>query len=77
LPPSGDPAPLHPPRRGRAASDFRCPRELDILLLYARSRGTPGRVHGPVPPSGKATGVVHLLSISARVIRPLNVRLKW
>src|ERR1039458_474244 len=31
--PSGDSAPLHPPRRGRASSEIRCPRELDILLL--------------------------------------------
>ena len=33
-------------RRGRATSDFRCPRELDVLLAYVGSRGTPGRVHG-------------------------------
>jgi hypothetical protein len=46
LPPSGNSAPLHPPRRGRATSDFRCPRELDVLLAYVGSRGTPGRVHG-------------------------------
>jgi hypothetical protein len=61
LPPSGNPAPLHPPRRGRAASDVWCPRELDVLLVYVGSRGTPGRVHDPVLPSGKATAVVHLL----------------
>jgi hypothetical protein len=66
---SGPAAPT--PRRGRAASDFRCPRELAVLLLYARSRGTPGRVHDTVLPSGKATVVVHQLP-SARVARRSN-----
>ena len=48
---SDNPAPLHPPRQGRATSDFRCPRELDVLLLYAGSRETLGQVHDPVLPS--------------------------
>jgi hypothetical protein len=61
------------PAAGRAASDFRCPREMDVLLVYAGSRETPGRVHDPTSPR-TATGIVHLLSISARVIRPLNTR---
>jgi hypothetical protein len=68
----GQHGPAAPPRRGRAASDFRCPRELDVLLLCVGSRGTPGRVHDPVLPSGKTTVVVHPLSISARVARLLN-----
>jgi hypothetical protein len=59
-------------RRGRAASEIRCPRELDVLLVYAGSRETPGRVHDPVLPAGKTTVVVHPLSISARVARLLN-----
>jgi hypothetical protein len=45
--PLGRSGPAAPnPRRGRAASDFRCPRELDVLLVCAGSRETPGRVHG-------------------------------
>ena len=57
-------------RRGRATSDFRCPRELDVLLVYAGSRETPGRVHDLVLPSRKTTVVVHLLSLSARSFGP-------
>src|ERR1039458_1339493 len=34
-------------RRGRAALDFWCLRELDILPLYARSCGMLGRGGGP------------------------------
>ena len=51
---SDNPAPLHPPRQGRATSDFRCPRELDVLLIYVGSRETPGRVHGPPSISSQA-----------------------
>ena len=47
------------PRRGRAASEIRCQRKLDVLLAYLGSRGTSGRVHDPVLASGKATIVVH------------------
>ena len=43
-------------RRGRAASDFRCPRELDVLLLCVGSGRTPGRVNGPPRFPRKATG---------------------
>ena len=57
-------------------SDIRCPRELEALLIYGGSRETLGRVHDPVLSSGKATEVVHPLSLSAQVVRPLNARLK-
>ena len=45
-----------PPRRGRSASDFRCPRELDVLLLCVGSRETPGRVHGPLASLARRPG---------------------
>jgi uncharacterized protein with GYD domain len=71
--------PLSPrkPTRGHAdclprAIRPRCtPRGGAVLLTYSRSRGTPGRVHDPVLPSGKATVVVHQLP-SARVARRSN-----
>ena len=34
-------------------------------------------VHGPLASLARRPGVVHLLSISTRVGRPLNVRSKW
>jgi hypothetical protein len=43
-----------------------------VLLLCVGSGRTPGRVNGPPRFPRKATGVVHHLSISPRVIRPLN-----
>ena len=74
--PSGNPAPLHPTRGGAVLRQtFGVRVSWTYCWSIAGPAGHRAECTAPrFPP--KALGVVHLLSISARVIRPLNARLK-
>ena len=68
----GQSGPAVPHAAGPFCVRLSCPRELDVLLVYVGSHGTPGQCTASGLPSGKTTVVVHPLSISARVVRLLN-----